>query len=161
MVNAVFIVTIPNLDGLVNYPFYYKIICSSPFHVQRATTWMEYFILFLHEIVWIRSGDNKVTKFRLALEWSPWYQISYMWGLTFVWSPWYQISYMWGLTFVWSPWYQISYMWGLTFYLYVDNTCLTAPFHRVHMLGVIGTDYIGSYKFVYYAITATTSHVKQ
>jgi len=56
MVNAVFIVTIPNLDGLGNYPFYYKIICSSPFNVQRATTRMEYFISFLHEIVLIKKG---------------------------------------------------------------------------------------------------------
>ena len=56
MVNAVFIVTIPNLDSLGNYPFYYKILCSSTFNVQRATTRMEYFILFLHEIVLIKKG---------------------------------------------------------------------------------------------------------
>jgi len=41
MVNAVFIVTIPNLDGLINDPYYYKILCSGPFDVQKATTRME------------------------------------------------------------------------------------------------------------------------
>ena len=40
VVNAVFIVTIPNLDSLVNDPIYYKIICSSPL-VHRATIRME------------------------------------------------------------------------------------------------------------------------
>ena len=54
MVNVVFLVTIPNLDVLINDPFYYKILCSSSVNVQRVTTRMEYFISFLHEIVWIR-----------------------------------------------------------------------------------------------------------
>jgi len=82
MVNAVFIVKIPNMDSMINYPFYYKIICSSPFSVKRTTTTrMEYIISFLHEIVWIRSGDNKVTKFKLAFERSPWYQINVRVGI--------------------------------------------------------------------------------
>ena len=38
------------------YPFYYKIICSSTFNVQRVTTRMEYFISFLQEIVLIKKG---------------------------------------------------------------------------------------------------------
>ena len=39
-----FLVTIPNLDVVINDPFYYKILCSSSFNVQRVTTRMEYFM---------------------------------------------------------------------------------------------------------------------
>jgi hypothetical protein len=79
-------------------------VTNNPFNVHRATTRMEYFISFLHEIVWIRSGDNKVTKFKLTFERSPSYHTIYMWGLAFDWSPWYHISYMY-----WQP----RYSWNI------------------------------------------------
>ena len=83
IVNVVFIVTIPNLDDLINDPFIIKSNVVVRLTYKGRQLELNSWFQFLHEILWTRSGDNKVTKFKLTFEWSPWYQISYMWVLTF------------------------------------------------------------------------------